>query len=189
MTDSLHERGKALEDSFFRLQDNQLLEQLRREMETRSAIESLKAASGITDLETLELLVEHQVTAETMTSLAMVPLVGIAWADDKLTHDEKSAILKAAHQTGIEEGSAAHRLLDSWLSQKPDDELWEAWKQYVQALKAKMKPAPFNQLKQTILRRAEEVAKVAGGILGTTVGAISIYEEKKLNELRDAFGE
>jgi len=189
MTDSLHQRGKALEDSFFRLKDCQLLERLRQEMEARSAIDSLKSASGISDPETLEGLVEHQVTAETMTSLAMVPLVVIAWADDKLSPDEKRAILKAAHQAGIEEGTAAHQLLDSWLSEKPDEDLWEAWKQYVHALKEQMSSAPFNQLKQTILRRAKEIAKVAGGILGTTVGAISIYEEKKLKELEEVFGD
>lgn len=188
MSDIIHERGKSLEEAFFRHRDQQLLEKLRAELETKNAVESLRAATGITDENTLRELAEQKVTAESMTGLSMVPLVVVAWADEKITPAERDALLKAAHESGIEEGTPAYQLFEAWLDHKPDHELFEAWKHYVAALKEKLDPAAFHQMTAAIMDRAKRVAKASGGLLGTSIGSISVYEEKKLNELRNTLG-
>ncbi len=188
MSDIIHERGKSLEEAFFRHRDQQLLEKLRADLTTKTAVESLRAATGITDENTLRELAEQNVTTESMTSLSMVPLVVVAWADGKIAPGERDALLKAAHEAGIEEGTPAYQLFESWLGQKPDSELFEAWKHYVSALKEKLDPAGFHQMTAAIMERAKRVAKASGGLLGTSVGSVSVYEEKKLKELRNTLG-
>jgi hypothetical protein len=55
----------------------------------------------------------------TSGSIALVPLVGVAWAECK-------AIVKAAVEDGIAAGSEALALLDSWRMARPNRRLREA---------------------------------------------------------------
>ena len=54
MSDFIHERGKALENQFFRDKDQHLLEQLRQEMQDEDARKALAASSGIEDDQALQ---------------------------------------------------------------------------------------------------------------------------------------
>jgi hypothetical protein len=185
MEDSIHERGKSLEDAFFRQRDEELLQRLRGDLERADASRVLGELTGITAPGVIERLASQRISAETLVCLTMVPLVAIAWADGVVQDSEREAILKAAGQNGIATDSSAARLLEAWLKSKPPADLYEAWRSYVGALRSTIDPSAFSQMKNTVISRAESVARTAGGFLG--MAAISASEQKILDDLARAF--
>ena len=135
MSDFIQERGKALENQFFRAKDQHLLDQIRQEMQDEDSRKALAAASGIQEEGVLAELVENHVSAESLTSVSLIPLVAVAWADHTMEANERRTILTAATSAGIEPGSVAYQLVESWLEEQPAAELFEAWKHYIAALR------------------------------------------------------
>ncbi len=186
MDGSLFERGKTLENNFFRERDQQLVDKLRAELKQSEAREALAKASGISDDSVLDAMLASKVTAESLTGISLVPLVTVAWADGVMEAKEIAAITEAATQSGIAADSAAHGLLKSWLDEKPSADLLTSWKEYVSALKESLDEAAFGQLKSTVIGRARQVADAAGGILG--FGKTSDVESSVIDDLEKAFG-
>lgn len=62
----------------------------------------------------------------TSGSIALVPLVEVAWADQEVPSAEHKATVKAAVEDGITAGSEARALLHSWLMARPNRRLREA---------------------------------------------------------------
>ncbi len=185
MDDSLKQRGNALENAFYREKDKQLLDNLRAELKNNEAREALSHATGLDDDPALTAMVENNITAETLTSVSLIPLVAVAWADGIMEDAERKAVLDAAHQSGVAEGTAAHALLDSWLDHKPEDSLLDAWKAYIHALNETLDATSLGQLKAKVLGRAQEVAESAGGFLG--FNAVKEVEKRLIDELAHAF--
>ena len=183
--DELHQRGKALEDHFFREKDKKLMEQLKADLTAKETREALAEVSGIKDEAVLDALVKVGISPGSLTSVSLIPLVSVAWADGKMEDKERKAILDAADQAGVVAGSAGYALLESWLNEQPDESLLVAWKDYVNALKGELDQAAFNQLKSSVLSRATDIAKSAGGFLG--INAINDAESQVINELEHAF--
>ena len=183
--DDLKNRGRAMENMFFENRDQELLKKLRDEMAGEGQQDALKAASGIEDANTLKSLIDHGVSAESLSALSLIPLVTVAWSDGSMDAKEKEAVLKAAHSSGVEPGSGAASLLESWLGSKPDASLLDAWKGYVSALKSQLDETAFTQVKSSILNRSQNVAEAAGGFLG--LGAVSDSEKKVIADLESAF--
>lgn len=100
MSDSLNDRGKAIEDVFFNARDQDLIQKLKQEMAASEAREAMTLASGIDDDAVLDSLISCGITPESMASVALIPLVAVAWADNKMEDNEKEAILKAANEAG-----------------------------------------------------------------------------------------
>ena len=107
-------RGKALEDEFFRKENQRLLEKLRQIKRMEESKEALAEASGITSDAILESLLELNIHAQTLAALAIIPLIEVAWADGHLDQKEGQAILAAAHASGLHRGHAGYELLESW---------------------------------------------------------------------------
>jgi hypothetical protein len=185
MNDPLHERGKAIEDLFFAESDKKLLAKLKQELAAKEQKEALALAAGINDEPALAALVKHNITAETLTTVGLIPLIAVAWADDVLDVSERNAIMKAASESGVEAGTAAHDILEQWLRRKPSPELLDSWKTYIHALKASLDTTSLNQLRDSIVGRARDVAKAAGGFLG--IAAISEVEQKVIDDLSATF--
>ena len=185
MDESLFERGKALEERFFKQKDKALLDQLRAEMQADEGRKALASVSGISDDAVLDALVANQVSAESLTSVSLIPLVVVAWADGVMEGKERDAILQAAGSAGIEQDSASYKLLQSWLDTQPPGDLLDSWKAYVAALKDGLEPAAFGQLKTSVVGRAKSVADAAGGILG--IGTTSSKESQVIEDLEKAF--
>ncbi len=185
MDDSLKGRGKAIEDLFFAEKDQKLLEKIREEAASKEVREALQSASGIEDTATLDALVEAGISPESLASVALIPLVAVAWADRKMEDAEKAAILKAAEAGGIDPGSASYETMQSWLGKQPGGDLLDAWKAYIVAFKASLDPAVASQLKTSILGRAKSVAEAAGGFLG--LSKISHAEQRVLDDLAKTF--
>jgi hypothetical protein len=183
--DGIHQRGKALEDQFFREKDRQLWEKLRNELSATEQRTALAQASGVTDQAVLDQIAGLGVQADTLLCLSMIPLVAMAWADGSLELSERDAVLAAAAESGIAKGSAGHELLSTWLNQQPGPELMSAWRGYVQALKGKLDATSVGQMKATVLHRARQIAEVSGGIFG--LGKVAGSERKLLSDLEAEF--
>lgn len=185
MEDSLHERGKSMEDAFFRQRDEELLRRLRSELDRQGARQVLAQVTGIRDESVLDQIISQKVNHETLLCFSLVPLVAVAWADGVIQDQERQAIARAARENGIAEGSAAAALLDAWLAARPPTGLVESWKAYVHALRGVIDQTAFHQLRNSVLQRTEDVASAAGGILG--FAAVSESERRVLEDLRSAF--
>ena len=184
--DDLQDRRKVLEGAFFGKRDQELLQKLKAEIEGREASEVLRSVSGIEDSAVLEKLIQVGVTPESLSAVSLIPLVAVAWCDNSLESTEKATILAAASDSGIAPESAAAALLDSWLESRPEAELVESWKAYIGGLKEQLDEASLNQLKNSVIKKAETVADSAGGFLG--IGKVSDKEKQAIADLAAAFG-
>jgi hypothetical protein len=182
----LGDRRKALEDSFFADQNEKLVRELRQKHEQAARVEDLAAASGIQNPAVLEALAAVGVRGETLTALALVPLVAVAWADGEVQTGERFAILRAAHELGLERGNPSYTLLEAWLATRPGPDVVAAWKDYIAGLREHLDAVAYEGLERDVLGRAREVAAAAGGFLGLG-NKVSESEEKVLAELRTSF--
>ncbi len=185
MSDVLKERGKALEDAFFRAENAKLRAELQEKREHSANKEALAKASGLQNDETLEQLTTLGIGGDTIAALAVVPLVEIAWADGHMDDREVEAILKGAEESGIEAGSAAYGLLESWMREQPADGLMDSWQSYIRTVCDEISAEQRWRLEESIIGRAQSVAAAAGGFLG--IGKISGEESRVLETLREAF--
>lgn len=184
--DEIHRRGKALEDLFFQEKDKMLLDDLKTSLAAKDARDSLSAVSGIEDQAALDALIEIGVTPASMASVALIPLVAVAWSDRKMSHKEREAILNAADGAGIDVDSPAYTLLESWLNKQPGEDLLSSWKLYIKGLKNELDEATFAQIKLSVLERATYVAESAGGFLGMG-NKISDAERQIIEEMSNSF--
>ena len=183
--DGLHDRGKALEDRFFQQQDQKLLEKLQQDLSHRESREALKAISGIDDQNVLDSLLDNDINANTFAAISLIPLIAVAWADKKMEEGEKKALMKAAQDSGISESSPSFMLLESWTYEKPDDDLFETWKEYIRELKGHLDDQSLANIKSTVVGRAKAVAESAGGFLG--LSKVSFAETAIIKECERAF--
>jgi hypothetical protein len=179
----LRDRGRSLEDEFFRREDKRLIEQLTALRAVEATREALSKASGVTTPAVLDKLIELGIRAETVAALSIVPLVEVAWADGAIDAKERRAVLERA---GVPPGSTAGALLATWLDRRPDPKLLTAWTHLVQAMSEQLGPDEAARLKTGLLERARAVAGTTGGMLG--VGSkISSAEAAMLAKLEAAF--
>ncbi|MEJ7601919.1 MAG: hypothetical protein WKG01_28750 [Kofleriaceae bacterium] len=186
MTDnSLEERGRALENQFFEQESKQKLSAMKDKLDSQKTREELRKASGMSDDAVLDKLVTLGLRANTIAALSLVPLIAVAWADGQIQDNERDAILQGAHGKGLEQGTDGYELLQTWLQNKPADDLFTAWEAYIKALSSQLNDEQNRLLKTQIVGFAKMVAAAAGGILG--FGKVSGDEEKMLQRIDAAF--
>jgi len=162
----LRDRGKSLEDAFFRREDQKLLARLQELRKAELNREELAKATGISKPEVLDRLLGLGIQTETLAALSIVPLVEVAWADGQLDAKERHAVLEHAGDAGIAKGSAAYGLLEAWLQHRPSQQLLDAWRDLVRAIREQIGAEEAERLKAEIVERARRVARASGGVLG-----------------------
>lgn len=182
----MEERGRALEEAFFKKQHAAQLEKLRQKEAHEEARRALVEASGIDDMDLIDRLVAIGIHAETLAALTLIPLVEVAWADGHVDDRERAAILKGAESSGLEAGSPSLELLMIWTQDRPAPDLMASWKAYIRALCAELSTTQTKHLEDRILGRARAVAEAAGGFLGLG-SKVSKEEEAVLRELQETF--
>jgi hypothetical protein len=182
----LDTRRRTLEDAFFRKRDAILAEQLGKLEKMKETKQALQKVSGITDQKVLDKLVALNVRPETLASLAMVPLVEIAWADGSIGAEEHDAILKAAAKNGFTKGGIDYTLIESWLARRPPDSMLEAWAQYIRGLCVNLNKTQIAHLRDELIGHARDIAKASGGFLGLG-SKISKSEQAMIDRLKSAF--
>jgi hypothetical protein len=167
--DSFRQREIGLEEAFFKQRDAQLLERLRGELSAMEERQKLAHVSGIVEEHVLTSLVAAGVSAETLAAVSFIPMIEVA----------------SARAQGIAPDSAAIRIINHWLDQRPDSRIAEAWKAYVREMNHIMPNENLAALKARMLDRCRRVAAAAGGFIGleTTSGP----EQTKIDELAKAW--
>jgi len=183
---TLEGRRLSLEDAFFLKRDTELIARMQEIKKREQTRKTLSEVSGITNEKILDKLLDLDVKPETVASLAIVPLVEVAWADGHVDEKEMTAILEGAQAVVIAPGSPAYHLLERWLAHKPGPALFEAWTHYVRGLCEGMTAKERQALKDDLLLRARDVAMASGGFLGLT-SRISEKEKKAITRLEAAF--
>ncbi|MFO0903175.1 MAG: hypothetical protein U0939_09260 [Pirellulales bacterium] len=184
--DSLHTRGRALEEAYFHDRDQQLIDELKRRFTAEEAEKMLEKAIGIADELAVKAVTQTEAGVQVLTAMALLPLAEVAWCDGEVTVEEHHAILRAASEYQIDSESVMYKLLQSWLKQRPSPESLAAWKNYVKALCATLEPQTIAKMKEGVVGRAEKIARAAGGFLGFG-SKISVQEQECLDCLAECF--
>ena len=137
------------------------------------------------DEETLDGLVKAGIDKHTLTAAKLIPLIAVAWSDDKMESNEVDAIVRAARAYGIEDGSDEHTLLQGWLRVQPSEDLFETWKGFIAGMVQTYSKKDIAVLKEEIVTLSINVAEAAGGFL--RILAISAREQQILTEIKRAF--
>jgi len=186
MADDLNARARALEEAFFNKQNQEILEKMRAKDAEKHTKSDLTKATGIEDEAVLTALLKTGVGAGTLAAISLAPLVLMAWRDGKLDTHERSAILRAAEERGLEQGTTTYSLIEKWLESRPGKEMKPAWEAYVKSLRERMPKDAYATLREEIVCRTREVARAAGGILG--ISSVSKSEKALLAEIEAALG-
>ncbi|MFY9255927.1 MAG: hypothetical protein WAO83_20905 [Fuerstiella sp.] len=183
--DIFKQRGDALEGQFFRRIDDELAIKLKEKWQHERDIESLRKESHIQDDAVLEELLYVGIQPGTLQAMTLVPAIHVAWANGYVENKERDAVIHAAKNMGIDTESSPGQLLTSWLKHKPTSELFQAWEDYIKALKGIINVVAYRHLHESAINTAENIAKSAGGMLG--VLAISFAEQQAIKQIDEAF--
>jgi hypothetical protein len=183
--DAFANRGKMLEDAFFKDRDQKLIEKLRGELSSFEEKKKLAHVSGIVEDRVLHNLVQAGVKAETLAAVSLIPMVEIAWCDGSVSAEERDAVLNAAVSQNIHPGTAAYEILGQWLKNRPDPHVITAWKDYVKEVSRLMPKESLAEMRKHFLDRCKRVAEAAGGFLG--LATISKHEQAKIDEFAKAW--
>lgn len=184
--DSLHSRGKALEDAYFAARDRELASRLKHRLNAEEMQKLLHYSVGLTSELADQGFAHLQSGLEVIAAMALLPMVEVAWCDGTVSPEEKAAVLRGAAEMGMGDDSPLQQFLQNWLDHRPSPAALEAWKSYVQAFVGMVEPFHAETTRQNIIGRAEKVALAAGGFLGFG-NRISAAEQACLDDLAQAF--
>lgn len=182
----MESRARRLEDAYFLKRDAQLIELRKEQQRIQKTKEELAKSSGISNPKVLDKLVELNITPNLLSSLLVLPLLEVAWADGELDAKEREAVLKASAVGGLVKGSLDYQLLESWLKEKPSKHFLDAWLYYMEGLREVLTQEELDNLKVAFLDRARHVAEAAGGFLGFG-NKVSDKEQAVLKKMENAF--
>jgi hypothetical protein len=179
--DSIHERGRALEEEYFRKKNRELIDKMRLQADRDDARRGMASATGLDDPEMLQQLESLGFTADTVALLPLVPVVQMAWVDGNVTDAERNAILKIARTRGIAEASAAFRQLTAWLANRPSPGVFESGTRLIRAMIDAPVPDAQKISPDDLVAYCETIASASGGLLG--INKISSEERALLASL------
>ncbi len=161
----LGERGRALEEEYFRRVDRELLERARHTSALDDEGRELGAVTGLQgqDVEALQAL---GFTPETIALLPLVPLVQVAWAEGGVSDDERALIVQVARARAITEGSAADQQLAAWFSEPPRPEVFAGASRLVGAMLGGPATVVDGLTADELVEYCERIAAASGGFLG-----------------------
>jgi hypothetical protein len=178
----LAERGRSLEEEYFRKKDRELVERMRKAAAAEKASRDLSEASGLSDPELVKELADLGFTTDTVRLLPLVPLLQVAWAEGGVSDAERKLILQLARTRGILDGSAADRELASWLTTRPSDALFARAMRLVSAMLSTSSAREGAGLSpDDVVAYCEDIASASGGLFG--INRVSAEERSLLNTI------
>jgi hypothetical protein len=177
-------RARAFEAVYFSKLDAELIEQLHCKRKAARDRRELARATGISDEILLGKILELGVSANNLEALSLAPLICVAWANGSLDPNERKAALNAIMAEEIVEGSPSYLHFETLLSHAPDSKLMDTWRDYVATLLSHLDVRAREQIRESLLARAKQIASASGGIMG--VGSISMLEREVIDEIESA---
>lgn len=179
--DIFAERGRSLEEEYFRKRDRELIEKMRQAAAADQARAEMGQKTGLTDPAMLQQLGALGFTPDTVALLPLVPVVQMAWAEGGVTAAERSLIVKLARARGIDAGSAADRQLEDWLDRRPGEHVFTHATRLIRAMLEASAPGQPALTADDLVRHCESIAVASGGILG--INRVSAEERQLLSTL------
>lgn len=177
-TDALRERGRSLEEDYFRKKDRELVEKLQQKAAAEQAKADLGRAVGLDDPAILQELLDLGFTPDTISLLPLVPILQTAWAEGGITAAERGLIVRFARSRGIAEGSAADAQLTAWMADRPSDAVFARAGRLIRALLDSGSGAASGLNADDLVAYCESIASASGGVFG--IGRISSEERTLL---------
>jgi tellurite resistance protein len=170
------------EETYFRKQDQLLIEKMRRAAAAEAARRDIGAKTGLKDPELLKDIEQLGFTTETVVLLPLIPLVEVAWAEGGVSGPERAMLMDFARRRGIEEGSAADRRLREWLDSRPADSVFSKANRLAGAMLAAHGAGDLTA--DDLVKQCEAIAAASGGVLG--IGKVSAEERAALAQIAAA---
>lgn len=174
----LADRGRALEEDYFRKKDRELIEKMRAVDAAAKARKDLGASTGLSDPALLDELQALGFTPETVPLLPLIPLVRVAWAEGGVSAQERKMVVDLARARGITAGSGADRQLADWLDRQPSEAVFTRAMRLISAVMSGQSANTASLSAEDLVKYCEEIAAASGGLLG--IGKVSSEERKLL---------
>jgi hypothetical protein len=167
MTDAnpLAERGRSLEEDYFRRRDRELLERMRAATAATEARRQMESQTGLQDADVQELQTLG-FTPDTIALLPLVPLLQVAWAEGGVDAQERALIVQVARARGIADGSSADAQLSRWMTEEPPAAVFAGAARLVSAMLDAPGSAAQGLTRNDLVDYCEKVAAASGGFLG-----------------------
>ena len=180
--DMFAERGRSLEEEYFRKKDKELIEKMRKAAESDRSRAEMGSRLGLTDPEMLKELDGLGFTPDTVALLPLMPAIQVAWAEGGVSDAERHLLVKLARARGISDGSAADRQLAAWLDRRPADHVFANATRLIRAMIDP--PGGSSLTADDLVKQAESIAAASGGMLGI-IGRVSAEERQLLTSLAE----
>jgi len=182
--DALAERGRALEDEYFRRRDRELIEKMRQAAAAEHARSEMGQKTGLHDPALLKELQNLGFTPDTVMLLPLVPLLEMAWAEGGITAAERDLTVRLARSRGVVADSVADRQLTQWMATRPDPSVFARAGRLTAAMLASGSDQATSGLTaDELVAYCERIAAASGGILGLRLGSVSAEEKSLLSRI------
>jgi hypothetical protein len=178
--EKLGERGRAMEEEYFRKRDRELIEKLRKARADEDARQAMGASTGLQDPELLQSLLDLGFTPDTVSLLPLVPVVQMAWAEGGVTKHEFEQVLQLARTRGIADGSPAHQQLVAWLDTRPAPAVFAGATRLIRAM-LDVGGGASEITADELVAYCERIAGASGGMFG--FGRVSPDERTLLSQM------
>lgn len=174
-------KKRTHEEDYFRKQDQELIDKMRRAAAAAQSRQELGDKTGLHDPELLNDLEALGFAPDTVALLPLVPLVQVAWAEGGVSGAERSQIVALARARGILEGSAADIQLSDWLSSRPREHVFTGATRLIRAMLAAGSSETHDLTADDLVKYCESIAAASGGVLG--IGKVSAEERSALAQI------
>jgi DNA-binding phage protein len=181
--DTLRERGRSLEEEYFRKKDRELIEKMRQAAAAEQDRQELAKKTGLDDPALLQELRDLGFTPATVSLLPLVPVLRMAWAEGGITAAERDLLIRLARSRGVTEGSEADRQLSEWMIRRPDDSVFTRASRLIRAMLDSRAPETSDLSAEDLVEYCERIAAASGGVFG--IGRISAEERKLLSSIAE----
>lgn len=178
-------RERAFEAEFFSRKNAELIDKLKLVFHKKIDKQSIRDATGVTDEQLLDQLVELNLDGELMVAFNLLPLVEVAWADGEADEREIHAALSTAEQHGIGRGSKAYALLETHLRKGTSKDGRKIWFYYAETLRKTLSPSQLEQFRKDLLDDCWRVAEASGGLLNLAF-KVAASERKVIHAVEQA---
>ena len=181
-TDDPRSGKRDHEETYFRKQDQELIERMRRAASAEAARREIGEKTGLQDPELLKDIEQLGFSADTVALLPLMPLVEVAWAEGGVSGPERTALVDFARRRGIAAGSAADDQLREWLGSRPSAAMFSKANRLTGAILAAHGAGDLTA--DDLVKQCEAIAAASGGVLG--IGKVSAEERTALAQIAAA---
>jgi hypothetical protein len=180
------DREKAMEESYFRKEDARLLEQLRKKAPLDDIALALGEKLQVDNPRLLQRVRDAGISLDNAAALLLAPLVQVAWAEESVTRPEHDAVLRLARERGVATDSPAYAQLESWLRERPSDEIFDIAIAVIKHGFSVLPVGERNERIKVILDACNEVAEASGSSLGFVLALSNVMGINRVSESETA---